>query len=105
MFALPPLVQPAVNTALETRLRERLEVADARIRGFRLAYGRLPASMDELVSEGLATRASIEGIQLNASTSGYRVEMRGPEGPVRIERAFLLKEAPPLPSPSPTPKK
>ena len=59
VFGLPPLVQPAVNTALETRLRERLEVADARIRGFRLAYGRLPASRDELVAEGLATRASI----------------------------------------------
>lgn len=105
VFGLPPLVQPAVNTALETRLRERLEIVDARVRGFRLAYGRLPASLDELVSEGLATRASIEGIQLSPSPNGFRVEMRGPEGPVRIERAFLVKEAPPLPSPSPTPPK
>jgi len=103
VFGLPPLVQPAVNTALETRLRERLELADARIRGFRLAYGRLPASMDELVSEGLATKASAEGVQLTASAHGYQVEMGGPDGPVRIERAFLLKEAPALPSPSPTP--
>jgi len=103
VFGLPPLVQPAVNTALETRLRERLEFADARVRGFRLAYGRLPATMDELVSEGLATRASVDGIQLTASSKGYRVEMRGPDGPVGIERAFLVREAPPLPSPSPTP--
>lgn len=103
VFGLPPLVQPAVNTALETRLRERLELADTRVRGFRLAYGRLPASMDELVSEGLATKASVDGIQLNVSEKGYRVEIRGPEGPVGIERAFLVTEPPPLPSPSPTP--
>ncbi|HQZ16039.1 MAG TPA: DUF4388 domain-containing protein [Vicinamibacteria bacterium] len=103
VFGLPPLVQPAVNTALETRLRERLEVADARVRGFRLAYGRLPASMDELVAEGLATRASVDGIQLSASPRGYRVEMPGPDGPVRIERSFFVVEAPPPPPPSPTP--
>ncbi len=103
VFGLPPLVQPAVNTALETRLRERLELADARVRGFRLAYGRLPASMDELVSEGLATKASIEGVQLSVSPKGYRVEMRGPDGPVHIDRAFLVREAAPLPPPSPTP--
>jgi len=107
VFGLPPLVQPAVNTALETRLRERLEIADARVRGFRLAYGRLPASMDELVSEGLATRASVDGIQLSVSAKGYRVETPGPDGSVGIERAFLVKEPPslPSPSPSPTPKK
>ncbi len=103
VFGLPPLVQPAVNTALETRLRERLEIADARVRGFRLAYGRLPASLDELVSEGLATKASVDGIQLNVSAKGYRVEMRGPDGPVGIDRALLVQEPPPLPSPSPTP--
>jgi hypothetical protein len=103
VFGLPPLVQPAVNTALETRLRERLELVDARVRGFRLAYGRLPASVDELVSEGLATRASVDGVQLSALPKGYRVEMRGPDGPVRIERAFFVREAPPPPSPSPTP--
>lgn len=103
VFGLPPLVQPAVNTALETRLRERLELVDARVRGFRLAYGRLPASVDELVSEGLATRASVDGVQLSALPKGYRVEMRGPDGPVRIERAFFAREAPPPPSPSPTP--
>ncbi len=107
VFGLPPLVQPAVNTALETRLRERLETADARVRGFRLAYRRLPASMGELVTEGLATRASVDGIELSASPRGYRLEMRGPDGPVGIERAFLVVEAPPTPSPSPTetPKK
>lgn len=103
VFGLPPLVQPAVNTALETRLRERLEVADARVRGFRLAYGRLPSSLDELVTEGLATRASLDGIQLSASPRGYRMEMRGPDGPVRIDRAFFVVEAPPPPPPSPTP--
>jgi len=103
VFGLPPLVQPAVNTALETRLHERLELADARVRGFRLAYGRLPASMDELVSEGLATKASIEGVQLSVTPKGYRVEMRGPDGPVRIDRAFLVRESAPLPPPSPTP--
>jgi hypothetical protein len=106
VFGLSSLVQPAVNTALETRVRERLELADARIRGFRLAYGRLPASMDELVSEGLATRASVEGVQLNASSNGYQIEMRGPEGPVRIERSLFARAAPtPPPSPTPTPKK
>jgi hypothetical protein len=59
--------------------------------------------MDELVSEGLATKATVDGIQLNVSAKGYRVEMRGPDGPVGIDRAFLVKEPPPLPSPSPTP--
>ncbi len=103
VFGLPPLVQPAVNTALETRLRERLEIVDARVRGFRLAYGRLPTSLDELVTEGLATRASVDGIQLSASPRGYRMEMRGPDGPVGIERAFFVVEAPPPPPPSPTP--
>jgi hypothetical protein len=106
VFGLPPLVQPAVNTALETRLRERLELADARVRGFRLAYGRLPASMDELVSEGLATKAAVDGIRLSVSAKGYRVETPGPDGSVGIERAFLVKEPPPpSPSPTPTPKK
>lgn len=105
VFGLPPLVLPAVNTALETRLRERLEVADARVRGFRLAYGRLPVSMDELVSEGLATTASVEGVQLSLSPRGYRVEMRGPEGPVGIERALFVVEPPPPPSPTPSPKR
>jgi len=105
VFGLPPLVQPAVNTALETRVREKLELADARVRGFRLAYGRLPASMDEIVSEGLATRASIEGVELKASARGYHVEMAGPEGPVRIERTFSFREPVPVPSPTPTPKK
>jgi hypothetical protein len=107
VFGLPPLLQPAVNTALETRLREKLEVADARVRGFRLAYGRLPSSMDELVAEGLATRASIDGIEFSASPRGYRVETAGPDGPVRIDRAFLVQEprATPSASPTPTPKK
>ena len=106
VFGLPPLVQPAVNTALETRLRERLELAEARVRGFRLAYGRMPASMDEVVSEGLATKASVEGIQLSVTAMGYRVELPGPDGPVRIERAFRVQEPPPAPaSPTPTPRK
>jgi hypothetical protein len=106
VYGLPPLIQPAVNTALETRLRERLEVADARIRGFRLAYGRLPASMDELVSEGLATQASVAGIQLTGSDKGYRVETAGPDGPVGIDRAFLVRQPPPpAPSPTPTPRR
>jgi hypothetical protein len=107
VFGLPPLVRPAVSSALETRLRERLEIADARVRGFRLAYGRLPASMDELVAEGLSTRSSIEGISLNVSATGYSVVAPGPGGPVRIERAFSVQEAvvAPSPSPTPTPKK
>lgn len=107
VFGLPPLVQPAVDTMIETRLRERLELADARVRGFRLAQGRLPSSMDELVSEGLATKDSVEGVQLNVSARGYRVEMAGPDGPVAIERMFPVQEppAPPSPSPTPTPKK
>ncbi len=107
VFGLPPLVQPAVNSALATRLLEKLEVADARIRGFRLAHGRLPASMDELVSESLATKASVDGIQLTASAKGYSISMPGPEGPVRIERVFSVQEAKAAASPSPgaTPKK
>lgn len=107
VFGLPPLVQPAVNTSLETRLREKLELADARVRGFRLAQGRLPASMEELVSEGLASKASIEGIGFSVSPRGYRVEMAGPEGPVRLERTFSVHEpaAQPSPSPTPTPRK
>lgn len=117
VFGLPALVQPAVNSALETRLREKLEVADARVRGFRIAYGRLPASMDELVSEGLATRPSVDGIRLEASPHGYRIEMSGPQGPVHIERVLSAPsagdvappEAPvagaPSASPTVTPKK
>jgi hypothetical protein len=107
IFGLPLLVQPAVDTVIETRLRERLELADARVRGFRLAYGRLPASLEELVSEGLATKASIEGVGFSASARGYHLEMAGPEGPVSMERTFFLQEplAPPSPSPTPTARK
>lgn len=93
VFGLPPLVQQAVNTAAETRLWERLEVADARIRGFRLAYGRLPASMDELASEGLATPESIEGIRLVVSETGYRAEITGPEGVLHIDRNLAARDA------------
>ena len=103
VFGLPPLVQPAVNTARETRLIEKLEAADARIRGFRLAYGRLPASTDELVSEGLATKASVSGVSLVVSQNGYRVEAQGPEGPLHIDRTFTVQPAPVAPSPSPVP--
>ncbi len=102
VFGLPPLVQPGVNSALATRLLEKLEVADARVRGFRLAYGRLPASLDELVSEGLATRASVEGIQFSASPKGFTLSMAGPEGPVRIERAFSAQQPKAEASPSPS---
>ena len=93
VLGLPPLVQGAIDTVLEAQLMERLEVADARVRGFRLAYGRLPTSMDELVSEGLATRASIEGIGLQLSPQGYRVESAGPSGAVRLDRELLVREA------------
>jgi len=103
IFGLPPLVQPAVNTAAETRLRERLEAADARIRGFRLAYGRLPANTEELVSEGLATKASVEGLNLVVSTKGYRVEATGPEGLLHIDRTFTVQAPPPAPPASPIP--
>jgi len=103
VFGLPPLVQPAVNTARETRVIEKLEAADARIRGFRLAYGRLPASTDELVSEGLATKASVSGLSLVVSQNGYRVEAQGPEGPLHIDRTFTVQPAPVAPSPSPVP--
>ncbi len=103
VFGLPPLVQPAVNTAREARLIEKLEAADARIRGFRLAYGRLPASTDELVSEGLATKASVSGVSLVVSENGYRVEAQGPEGPLHIDRTFTAQPAPVAPPPSPVP--
>lgn len=111
VFGLPPLVQPAVDTAAESRLLERLEMADARVRGFRLVHGRLPQSMDELVSEGLSTRGSVEGITLSPSAQGYRVEMRGPRGLVHIDRVLLGRDAGAvavsdpgaLPAASPTP--
>lgn len=103
VFGLPPLVQPAVNTAREARVMERLEAADARVRGFRLAYGRLPASTDELVSEGLATKASVEGVSLVVSQNGYRVEAQGPEGPLRLDRTFTVQAPPAVPAPSPSP--
>lgn len=107
ILGMPPLIQPAVNTVKETRVWETLQVADARVRGFRLAYGRLPASMDELVSEGVATKASVEGITLKASEGGYRLEMPGPDGPLNLDRRFAVMAAPPPPepSPSPTPRK
>ncbi|MBK5255268.1 MAG: DUF4388 domain-containing protein [Vicinamibacteria bacterium] len=115
VFGLPPLVLPAVDTAREARLLERLEVADARVRGFRLAYGRLPASMDELVSEGLTTRASIDGISLSVSSTGYRVEATGPAGLLHIDVVLRIQEAEapaaptpptdPTPPPLPSPKR
>ncbi len=112
VFGLPPLVKEAVDTALEAQLLEKLEVADARVRAFRLAYGRLPLSLDELVSEGLATRASVEGIGLELSPNGYRVAMTGPAGAVRLDRDLLVGEAEvpppgsePAPSPIPSPQK
>jgi len=104
IFGLPPLVQPAVDSAIETRVREKLEIADARVRGFRIAYGRLPASLDELVSEGIASPRSIEGIQLTPSPQGYALQATGPLGVVRLDRAFEAQVAP-MPSPSPSPRK
>jgi hypothetical protein len=90
LYGLPPLVRPAVNSALVTRLMERLELVDARVRGFRLAQGRLPASLDELVAEGLSTKASLEGIRISATDRGYTVEASGPDGPVRIVRSLSV---------------
>jgi len=105
IFGLSPLVQQAVHTALEVRLMERLESADERVRGFRLAYGRLPASMEELVSEGLATRESVDGIRLNVSARGYRVEIDGPEGALHLDRNLAAREVapPPVSDPSAAP--
>lgn len=103
ILGMPPLIQPAVNTALEARVWETLEAADARVRGFRLAYGRLPASMDELVSEGVATKASVEGVALKARDGGYRLEMPGPDGLLHLDRTFAVMAPPPPPEPSPSP--
>jgi hypothetical protein len=118
LYGLPPIVRPAVNSALVTRLMERLELVDARVRGFRLAQGRLPASLDELVAEGLSTKASLEGIRFSATDRGYTVETSGPDGPVRIVRSLSVPVAanpglvPPAAgaavqgaAPTPTPKK
>ena len=104
IFGLPPLVQTAVDAALETRLRERLEIADARVAGYRLANGRLPASLDELVSAGVASATSLQGIQMSRSPAGYSLELAGPEGPVRLDRVYAAQPAP-APSPSPSPRK
>jgi|CXWL01.1.fsa_nt_gi hypothetical protein len=103
ILGMPPLIQPAVNTAREARVWETLEAADARVRGFRLAYGRMPASMDELVSEGVATTASVEGIALKAADGGYRLEMPGPDGLLHLDRRFGVMPPPPPPSPEPQP--
>ena len=102
ILGMPPLIQPAVNTAREARVWESLEAADARVRGFRLAYGRMPASMDELVSEGVATKGSVEGIALKATEGGYRLEMPGPDGLLHLDRRFAVMAAPP-PPPEPLP--
>jgi hypothetical protein len=104
ILGMPPLIQPAVDTAREARIWESLEAADARVRGFRLAYGRMPASMDELVSEGVATKASVEGIAIKATNGGYRLEMPGPDGLLHIDRRFaVMSMPPPEPAPSPSP--
>jgi hypothetical protein len=104
ILGMPPLIQPAVDTAREARVWESLEAADARVRGFRLAYGRMPASMDELVSEGVATKASVEGIAIKATNGGYRLEMPGPDGLLHIDRRFaVMSMPPPEPAPSPSP--
>ncbi len=94
VFGLPALVQPAVNTALNTRLRERLEAVDARVRGFRLAQGRWPATLDELVTEGLTTRDALEGIKLTPSEAGYSLELMGPDSVIRIARSLAISVGP-----------
>ena len=91
IFGLPPLIQPLVDSAIETRQIERLEDVDARVRGFRLAQGRLPESLDELVTEGLATRESLDGLRLKKTPSGYILEASGPQQPLRIERSFTAQ--------------
>lgn len=103
IFGQSPLLRPAVNAALATRLIERMEVTQARVAGFRLAYGRLPATLDELVSEGLATRGSVEGLSLTSSPQGYSIEATGPEGPLRITRALAPPRAVAVPEAVPAP--
>lgn len=93
VFGLPALVQPAVNAALNTRLRERLEQIDARVRGFRIAQGRLPSTLDELVTEGLASRATIENVKMLPAENGYVLEVQGPDSRVGIRRWFALPGA------------
>ena len=111
IFGLPPLLQPAVDVARAGRLLERLELIDARVRGFRLAHGRLPATIDELVSEGLATKASLEGVRLTVTDKAYSLEASGPGGPVEISRQLAVPvaapaaEATPEASPAARPKK
>ena len=77
---------------------ERLEDLDARVRGFRIAYGRLPSSMDELVSEGLATRESVEGVQISVNGSAYVLEAPGPRSPIRLYRALTAAVETALPA-------
>ncbi len=98
VFGLPSLIQPLVNSALETRQIERLELADTRVRGFRLAQGRLPESLDELVTEGLAAKESIEGLRLKRTPGGYLLEASGPEAPIRVERSFIARGSAPSPA-------
>ncbi len=95
VLGLPALIQPGVDAAVETQRLETLERVEARVRGFRLAHGRLPASLDELVTEGLATRGSFEGVGYKVSPTGFAVELPGPGGPVRIERVLVRREPAP----------
>lgn len=89
VFGLQPLLRPAIHGAVATRVIERLEATDASVRGFRLAHGRIPASLDELVAEGLATRSLVEGLKINPSEAGYTLEGTGPSGVVQIVRTLL----------------
>lgn len=111
VFGLSPLIQPLVDSSRETRLLERIELAESRVRGFRLAYGRLPSSLDELVAEGFASKSSVEGLTMTNSISGFAIQTAGPNGEVRIERTYGLTGVPQepaasvSPSPSPSPQK
>ena len=98
VFGLPPLMQPLVDSAIETRQIERLEFLDARVRGFRLAQGRLPASVEELVTEALATKDSVAGLRIKPKPGGYVLEADGPRSPLRIERSLGVRGAPPSPA-------
>ena len=103
VFGLPPLMQPLVDSALETRQMERLEFLDPRVRGFRLAHGRLPASVDELVTEGLATKDSVEGLRITPTAGGYVIEVQGPRNSLRLERLLTFRGVTPGPAPGASP--
>lgn len=97
VFGLAPLLQPMVNGLAGSVAQGRLFDLDARVRAFRLAEGRLPASLDELTSASLAVPGDLSGVRYSTTPNGFRLEADSPHGTVVVERDLRG------PAPAPTP--